>query len=57
MMNVAAPLDTLGNQASEMKTFMRRAKEIGPAAAFRERELRPYDRKPALKGQPRKEIS
>jgi enoyl-CoA hydratase len=38
LQHVAAPLDTLANQAPEMAAFTARAREIGLAAAFKERD-------------------
>jgi len=38
LQNVAAPFDALANQAPEMEAFMKRAEEIGLAAAFKERD-------------------
>jgi enoyl-CoA hydratase len=38
LQKIAAPMDSIANQASEMAEFMARAKEIGLADAFKERD-------------------
>ena len=38
LQEIAAPMDSIANQAPEMAAFMARAKEIGLAAAFKERD-------------------
>ena len=38
LQNIAAPMDAIANQAPEMAAFMKRAEEIGLAAAFKERD-------------------
>jgi enoyl-CoA hydratase len=38
LQNIAAPLDAVANQAPEMAAFLKRAEEIGLAAAFKERD-------------------
>lgn len=41
LQDIAAPMDAVANQADEMAAFRERAKEIGLAAAFKERD-RPF---------------
>ena len=38
LQEVAAPMDSIANQAPEMAAFQRRAQEIGLSAAFKERD-------------------
>ncbi len=38
LQNLAAPMDAIANQATEMESFQRRAQEIGLSAAFKERD-------------------
>ena len=38
LQEISAPMDSIANQAPEMKPFAARAKEIGLAAAFKERD-------------------
>jgi enoyl-CoA hydratase len=38
LQELSAPMDSIANQAPEMEAFMSRAKEIGLAAAFKERD-------------------
>jgi enoyl-CoA hydratase len=38
LQEIAAPMDSIANQAPEMAAFQRRAQEIGLSSAFKERD-------------------